>query len=163
LVGDEELAGRFDKGFYFNLYLAPHNYHHVHFPTAGKLLGATYIPGSLWPVNDYSLSYIPNLFCRNERVITYYESPHGSVLVVMVGAANVGKITVEYDNFHSNRLQDRELQRIAYAGRDMNFQAGDRLGTFHLGSTVVLITEGQPKVELGPPCKVLFGQPLAAW
>ena len=54
---------------FFTIYLAPHNYHRVHSPLAGKLESITYIPGDLWPVNPPVVKQIPRVFSRNERVV----------------------------------------------------------------------------------------------
>lgn len=144
---DETLARRFENGAFFNLYLSPQDYHHVHSPVSGGITKSVHIPGKLWPVNDWSLANVDDLFSINERVITYIDCDYGLVAAVMIGATNVGKISVVYDTFISNavgvdRTAVREYKPAIAIG------AGDRLGTFHMGSSVVLLFEpGRVDVE----------------
>ena len=76
---------------------------------AGNIVRSVHIPGKLWPVNDWSLANVNELFSINERVVTYIESPQGLVAVVMIGATNVGKISVVYDSFISNTAGSTRL------------------------------------------------------
>lgn len=138
-LGDDESAGRYENGAFFNLYLSPQDYHHVHSPVGGSIVRSVHIPGKLWPVNDWSLANVDELFSINERVVTYVDCAFGRVAVVMIGATNVGKISVVYDSFISNTA------RAKRAARDYDppipIAAGDRLGTFHMGSSVVVLVE----------------------
>jgi len=159
-LGDEAAAPRYEQGAYFNLYLSPQDYHHVHSPVSGSIIRSVHIPGKLWPVNDWSLANVDELFSINERVITYVDSPLGLVAVVMVGATNVGKISVVYDSFISNAAgSDRTVTR-SYEP-PVPIQAGDRLGTFHMGSSVVLLLEpgriDLSRVRLQAGKKVQYG------
>jgi len=139
-LGDEEYAKRYENGAFFNLYLSPQDYHHIHSPVSGAIVRSVHIPGKLWPVNDWSMSNIDELFSINERVVTYIDSAYGLAAVVMIGATNVGKISVVYDTFISNTAAT--TKRVS---RDYNpaiaIAAGDRLGTFHMGSSVVVLLE----------------------
>lgn len=150
LLRDSQKARAFDKGFYFNLYLSPKNYHHVHAPLSGQIVESRYIPGTLWPVNDWAISNVPGLFCQNERIITYIDSELGQIAVVMVGAFNVGRISLSYDSFESNdffgEISKTALQRSYERG--IEIKAGQKLGTFHMGSTVVLMFPESSKLDL---------------
>ncbi|HEY0371997.1 MAG TPA: phosphatidylserine decarboxylase, partial [Thermoanaerobaculia bacterium] len=53
-LGDEN-ASRYENGTFFNLYLSPQDYHHIHSPVGGQIVRSVHIPGKLWPVNDWSL------------------------------------------------------------------------------------------------------------
>jgi phosphatidylserine decarboxylase len=159
-LGDDPDARRFDGGTYFNLYLSPQDYHHVHAPVGGGIVRSVHVPGKLWPVNDWSLANVNELFSINERVITYVECALGLVAVVMVGATNVGKISVVYDQFVSNVSgTDRPATRN-YAP-PIPIEAGDRLGTFHMGSSVVVLLEpgrvDLSRVRLEAGKKVQYG------
>ena len=135
LDGSENLA------YFATVYLAPHNYHRVHSPIAGKLTAATYIPGALWPVNEPFVNRLPKLFNRNERLVFELEHASGGmVYVAMVGALNVGRIRTPFlPDFHSNdRSAPLERTRFTIATKP-SLAAGDELGTFMLGSTAVLI------------------------
>ena len=159
-LGDPELARRYENGTFFNLYLPPQDYHHVHAPVSGKVVRSVHIPGRLWPVNDWSLANVDELFSINERVVTYIDSPLGLVAAVMIGATNVGKISVVYDTFISNAAgTTRTVVREYEPGIDI--AAGARLGTFHMGSSVVMLLEpgrvDLERVRLQAGTKVQYG------
>lgn len=138
-LGDESYAARYENGAFFNLYLSPQDYHHVHSPVSGAIVRSVHIPGKLWPVNDWSVANVDELFSINERVVTYIECHYGLVAVVMIGATNVGKISVVYDSFISNAGASRNVARDYRPSIDI--AAGQRLGTFHMGSSVVMLVE----------------------
>ena len=146
-VGDDETAKRYENGTFFNFYLSPQDYHHVHSPSTGKVVRSVHIPGKLWPVNDWSLANIDELFSVNERVVTYLDSPYGLLAVVMIGATNVGKISVVYDSFISNAAGTTRRATRSY-DPPIELEAGARLGTFHMGSSVVILAE-PGRVDLG--------------
>jgi phosphatidylserine decarboxylase len=160
-LGDDTDAERYRNGVFFNLYLSPQDYHHVHSPVSGGIVKSVHIPGKLWPVNDWSLANIEELFSINERVVTYIDTPElGRVAAVMVGATNVGKISVVYDSFVSNAYgADKRITR----NYDPPFAiaAGQRLGTFHMGSSVVVLLEpgrvDLERVRLQAGHKVQYG------
>jgi len=134
-------VGSFLNGYYLTIYLSPKDYHHVHSPVNGQLVQSCHVPGMLWPVNVWSVNNIANLFCVNERVISLIRTSAGTVAVVMVGATNVGSISVAYDDFRSNDRffrGNRSPQWRSYPS-EPGVKAGDRLGTFHLGSTVIVV------------------------
>jgi phosphatidylserine decarboxylase len=158
-LGDVDYARRYEDGVFFNLYLSPQDYHHVHSPVTGGITRSVHIPGKLWPVNDWSMANIDELFAVNERVVTYIESSYGLVAAVMIGATNVGKISVVYDSFISNTARSKTATR-SY-DQPIAIAAGDRLGTFHMGSSVVVLVEpgridlARVRVEAGK--KVQYG------
>ncbi len=164
-LGDEDNAKRFDDGAYFNLYLSPQDYHHVHSPVSGRIVRSVHIPGKLWPVNDWSLENVEELFSINERVITYIECKLGLLAVVMIGATNVGKISVVFDSFSSNApaVERRRTPRpvVRDYEKPIDIAAGARLGTFHMGSSVVMLAEpgrvDLSKVRLERGKKVQYG------
>lgn len=147
LLADEAEAEPFFDGTWVTIYLSPRDYHRVHFPVEGRVVGARYVPGSLWPVNRAAVENIDRLFCVNERVITYIDGPFGRMAVIMVGATSVGHITVSYDEaLEANRGCPPGAR--AY-DPPVRVARGDELGVFHLGSTVVLLFS-DPAVELEP-------------
>jgi phosphatidylserine decarboxylase len=158
-LGDDN-AARYENGAFFNLYLSPQDYHHVHSPVGGNIVKSVHIPGKLWPVNDWSLANIDELFSINERVVTYVECSLGLVAVVMIGATNVGKISVVYDSFISNAGKiERPVSRTYDS--PIAITPGAKLGTFHMGSSVVVLIEpgriDLKKVRLTPGKKVQYG------
>jgi phosphatidylserine decarboxylase len=163
-LGGDGIADSFDGGTFFNFYLSPRDYHHIHAPVRGQVVRSVVIPGYLWPVNDWSIASIDDLFAVNERVVTYLKSRFGLVAVVMVGATNVGRMTVTYDSFSTNaRPRDNEVRWRDYPSPVL-LKAGDRLGTFHMGSSVVvLVRKGiidPGEIAVAAPASVRYGQRL---
>lgn len=160
-LGDDSEAKRFERGIYFNFYLSPQDYHHVHFPVGGTIARSIHIPGKLWPVNDWSMANIDELFSVNERVVTFVDSTFGRVAIVMIGATNVGKISVTFDDFISNSAMAKHVVARAYEP-PVAVAAGDRLGTFHMGSSVVFVLEPESidlaRIRLEAGQKVRYGE-----
>jgi phosphatidylserine decarboxylase len=146
-LGDDANASRYENGTFFNMYLSPQDYHHIHSPVGGRIVRSVHIPGKLWPVNDWSLANVDELFSINERVVTYIDCDLGRVAVVMIGATNVGKISVVYDSFISNATNVNRTVSRDY-DPPIDIACGARLGTFHMGSSVVVLLEpGRVDVE----------------
>lgn len=140
-------AERFRAGSWMTIYLSPQDYHRVHHPVEGSITAAHYVPGHLWPVNRPSVEQVDNLFCINERLITYVDSPLGPVATIMVGATSVGHITTAYDaSIATNR--GRAGGRREYPD-GVRVARGDELGIFHLGSTAIVLLS-DPRVDLLP-------------
>ncbi len=128
-------------GLFATIYLAPHNYHRVHSPLKGDLKRIRYYPGELWPVNKPSVRWTPSLFTRNERLVFEIETPDGVLYLAMVGALNVGRITTPFlTDFASNGSlgQARQGPRSFELDRTHKIVTGQELGTFMLGSTVII-------------------------
>jgi phosphatidylserine decarboxylase len=159
LLGSISEAAPFARGTHATLYLSPAMYHRVHSPVDGRILAWRYVAGRLFPVNGPGVRTIPGLFTRNERVCLFYESAaHGRVAVVLVGAANVGRISLSFADLVTNRgaRAERFEPRAPVA-----VARGDEIGAFNLGSTVVLLLEDRSlaaAVEAG--ALVQMGQPL---
>lgn len=158
--------------WYHTVYLAPHNYHRVHAPTSGLLTAVRYIPGELWPVNRPFVARVPRLFARNERLVFDFSLPGGGCMhLVMVGALNVGRITtpmapeVVTNDLHRQLGGLGEQQKRLDPPRPV--VAGEELGTFMLGSTVILIWDQAAlkstafsAVQVGEKQPILMGQAL---
>lgn len=130
-----------DWAWFQTIYLAPHNYHRVHAPFSGRLLGIRHIPGQLWPVNVPFVLRIFNLFTRNERLVFEFELAQGKAWVTMVGAFNVGRMeTPFWPGLATNGLEQQIGAEMAQRSfkEPLDVKAGDELGTFLLGSTVVI-------------------------
>jgi phosphatidylserine decarboxylase len=163
LLADRAAAARFTGGSYVTIYRAPRDYHRVHFAVEGKVTGFQHIPGALFPVNASAVKHVGGLFTRNERLVTYQDTPVGEVASVMVGATAVGHITVTYDAVETRvRGRGRPGARVRFAA-PRAVERGDELGAFHLGSTVILLFE-PGRVELLPfqvGQRVRLGEPIA--
>lgn len=148
LLGDDALAHRMDGGTFATLYLAPKDYHRFHVPLDGEITGATYIPGELWPVNLFAVTHVADLFAVNERIIVTIRTPTGGLtMVVLVGATMVGMTRLAFDDLHTNARR-REVQRKTYSP-PLPVRAGDPLGHFEFGSTVIVVCSRESG-ELGP-------------
>ena len=149
LLGDEAEAARFEGGAFATLYLAPRDYHRIHAPVGGQVSQARLIVGSLMPVFEESLNKVDELFARNERIITYMDTPrHGRVAVVKVGATLVGRIKVAYDESLVGNKRGGKNRLVTYKVPKMIAKGGD-LGAFELGSTVVVLAE-RGQMDLTP-------------
>ncbi len=167
LLRDPVLAQQFEGGRFITFYLAPGDYHHIHAAVAGTIIRTIYIPGKLWPVNAWSLEAISNLFPVNERMVSLLETEWGRAAIVMVGATNVGAISLAYDSLRANTLARIALRQespvIKLHQPAISVACGERIGTFHMGSTVVLLLERsfdamQFNLSHGP---IKLGAPLA--
>lgn len=161
LLGAHERAQTMYGGQLYNLYLSPKDYHHVHAPIDWKITTVTHIPGALWPVNDWSLGSIDNLFGVNERVVIEGQSIRGPITLVMVGATNVGRIRLTFDErVRGNAESHRKLvQRYEYPG-SISVKAGDKIGTFELGSSVVMVLDKAVVRELARSNTNYFPRPV---
>ncbi len=139
LLNESEFMGKFEDGYFITYYLCPTDYHRVHAAAAGSIVESQYIPGKLWPVNDLSVTTISELFVINERTVSVVRAAKGHYAVVMVGATNVGKITLSYEPSIVTNQQTREL-KISH-NPPIDIGVGDELGIFHMGSTVVMLFE----------------------
>jgi phosphatidylserine decarboxylase len=165
LVADEDLARRLEGGAYATLYLSPRDYHRIHFPLGGRVLGWRYVPGTLWPVNPASVRTVPGLFTVNERLVTVLDTPAGRCAVVAVGATVVGRVRAYYDpTVPPTNLRGGVLQRRDYES-PLPVEKGGELGAFEMGSTVILVFEaGKVHLEprVAPGARVRVGEPLGA-
>jgi phosphatidylserine decarboxylase len=150
LLGDFERAKKFERGAYLTFYLAPGDYHHIRSPLNGVIGLISHIEGKLWPVNSWSVETIKELFCVNERIITYIESELGSCAVVKVGATNVGSIRSEFSSFigNSNLSFARGKVSSCELSSRVEVKKGDKIGSFYLGSTVVLVFENRSILDV---------------
>jgi phosphatidylserine decarboxylase len=160
LLADAPESDRFEGGAYTTLYLAPKDYHRIHSPVAGRVRGYRHVPGASYPVNALSVRNIPGLFSINERLITFIESDAGWVAVVKVAATGVGHISAAYDPTVRTRRwgQGREPVSHDYE-QPLPILAGDEVGCFHLGSTVILLFEpGRASLTLEVGRSVRMGE-----
>jgi len=158
LLGSEAAARPFQDGRFLTLYLAPRDYHRIHSPVAGEIRATLYEPGTLWPVNPPAVARIPSLFAVNERVTCWIETQNGPVAVVLVGATNVGSIRLAYHDFATNRGAARA--RFEHEP-PIPIEPGDPLGTFELGSTVILLV-GHPDFRFDDDLEPEQWRPMGA-
>jgi phosphatidylserine decarboxylase len=160
LLGSEDDARTFARGVHATLYLSPSMYHRVHSPVDGLIRAWRYVPGRLFPVNGLAIRHVNNLFAVNERVSILIDSPEfGPVAVIMVGAANVGRMSLSFADLVTNSGRPGALvQPLA----PIPIARGAELGAFNLGSTVVLLV-ADPRLQpagIVPGRFVPMGSPL---
>jgi phosphatidylserine decarboxylase len=145
LLANPDEVDLFKNGSWCTVYLSPRDYHRVHHPIEGTIDKAHYLTGKLWPVNQAAVQHVKNLFCVNERVVTYVNSPLGRVATIMVGATSVGHISMAYDEaIVANKGNPTCLKEYPVG---INIERSDELGTFHLGSTAIVLF-ANPDVQL---------------
>lgn len=136
-----EMLLAFDGGMCFNFYLSPFNLHYVLHPAGGRVTKTDYHPHFCWPI-----LFMKSGEVKNERLAVYMESPQGLPFVTIL----VGSFLVS------------GIECVAKEGDVC--EAGDLLGGFRMGSTVMVLfpkDSVQPLVEAGT--KLKLGQPFAVW
>ncbi len=134
-----DMAESFLNGSFITLYLSPSDYHRIHSPVNGKIAGYFNIPGKLFPVRELIVNNVKGLFSVNERIITYIENSNGIAAVCKIGAMNVGKISLSYSDIRTNKFFRKQTEFFYSKSEQPPVKKGDEIGTFHLGSTVILL------------------------
>ena len=152
LLGDPALAKAFHGGGFCTIYLAPYNYHRIHMPVDGQIEEWRYVPGRLFSVNPATARAMPRLFARNERVVCHFDTDFGPMMLVMVGALNVGSMETVW----AGRISPPHRRGGMLHTRcspPMAIERGAEMGRFNMGSTVILLT---------PPDTVSWNENLEA-
>lgn len=101
LLGDRRLAERFSRGPLVLSRLCPVDYHRFHFPVCGVPTAPRVLPGALYSVSPLALRQRLAYLWENKRVLTEVRTERfGLVLVVEVGATNVGSIVQTFRPGH---------------------------------------------------------------
>ncbi|MFT6103504.1 MAG: phosphatidylserine decarboxylase [Candidatus Endobugula sp.] len=144
--GDVDIAKQFVGGSFATVYLSPKDYHRVHMPLGGTLQTMTHVPGNLFSVNETTASHVPRLFARNERVVALFNTEHGPMAVILVGAMIVASIETVWAGLVTPKK--KYIQTTHYNNTDdIHLEKGEEMGRFKLGSTAI----------------VLFGKDAAEW
>lgn len=139
LGGDARTSAPFQQGKFSCIYLAPKDYHRIHMPMDATLREMIYIPGELFSVNPLTANNVPDLFARNERVVTIFDTEHGALAMVLVGATIVASIETTWAGTITPPV-GKDIFRWQYPATGVDsitFKKGDEMGRFKLGSTVV--------------------------
>ena len=148
---DADEAARFDGGAFLTVYLAPHNYHRVHAPSAGRVTRMNFVPGDLFSVNEITARRLPGLFARNERVACECIDGTADYWIVFVGAMNVASVSTAWAGEIAPGPSPR---RFTYPeNQGYRLAKGDYCGHFNMGSTIILVY---------PPDTVTWDAGLAA-
>ncbi|KAI4839509.1 phosphatidylserine decarboxylase [Plasmodium brasilianum] len=135
--------------YYAIFYLNPKKYHHFHAPFNFKYKVRRHISGELFPLFQGMFKIINNLFNINERVILSGEWTGGNMYYAAISAYNVGNIKIINDE---ELLTNNLRTQLSYMGGDIdtkifdnykNFEVGDEIGEFKLGSSIIVIFENK--------------------
>ncbi len=163
LLGDYFAAklALLEGGSFVNLYLSPKDYHRYHIPLDLQIKSLTHIPGKLYPVNMPLLRHKHDLFIENERVVIECIDTKGNLhMIVLVGALNVGKMVVSFEEQVKTNSEIRQPRHYSYSGLKM--AKGELFGWFEMGSTILLMSQkGALKLEVTEGQKVRFGEEIA--
>lgn len=139
--GSKPIAKLFENGSFVTLYLSPKDYHRIHMPISGTLLEMRYVPGRIFSVNKQTTNCLTNLFTRNERAITLFDTEAGPVAMILVGALFVSGIeTVWAGNIR--RVSNRSVYHRDYRGETeypIKLSRGQEMGRFNMGSTAIVL------------------------
>ncbi|ORY86197.1 phosphatidylserine decarboxylase-domain-containing protein [Protomyces lactucae-debilis] len=137
--------------FFAVVYLAPGDYHRFHSPTNWVVEKRRHFAGELFSVSPYIAKRLANLFVLNERVVLFGRYRHGFFSMTPVGATNVGSIRIAFDkDLKTNTLtKDKPEHGFVEATYKASskllgghpLRAGEEMGGFSLGSTIVLVFE----------------------
>ena len=143
LIGSEnsESLNILEGGEYINFYLSPKDYHRYHMPFDVKVLSALHIPGKLYPVNMPLLKNKKNLYIENERVVLEVLDRFGHKhFIVLVGALNVGKMVVTFED--AIKTNENGNTRVYYRYEEPKIlKKGELFGWFEMGSTIVILSQ----------------------
>lgn len=149
-----------EGGTYLNFYLSPKDYHRYHMPLDLKVHSLTHVPGKLYPVNMPLLRRKTALFSENERVVLECEDRAGRLhVLVLVGALNVGRMVVTFEERIKTNSEITEPQNYTY--EELWVQRGELFGWFEMGSTLLTFSQKDsilPEVAVNQ--KVSFGDTL---
>ncbi len=141
LLGDDQiLANKYINGKFATIYLSPRDYHRIHMPFAGKIKRIIHIPGRLFSVAPYTVTTVPELFARNERVVCVFDTEFGEMTMVLVGAIFVSSM----DTVWTGAITPPGAKKITELEPDpskhsLDIAKGAEMGRFNMGSTVILL------------------------
>lgn len=140
LVQSREIEDSFKGGWFLTIYLAPSNYHRIHFPYSGEIKKTKYLKGDLNSVNLGAIRKIHSLYTRNERTLLYLESKELNYAIINIGASIVGSI-VPFWAMADNKKREQLVEEwnIGPAEELKEVEKGQELGYFAMGSTIILL------------------------
>ena len=156
LLGDVGADIPLEGGSAWTIYLGPKDYHRIHSPEACQLAALRWLGGARYSV-DPKVLLRRQVLSVNERCVLRLETQRGPLLLVLVGALNVGRIRV-LGQSPSEELQTLDPPRA--------FARGEEIARFELGSTIVLLAPPKgpsPDPALTPGTRLRLGQAIGAW
>ncbi len=131
------------------IYLAPRDYHRYHAPCDLRVEAAWTGPGDLQPVDPALVRRSMRVLVTNRRILLHCRDAGGAWFgLLFVGALNVGGMRFGFDRSLGVAPLSRGERRY---DPPVELAAGDELGRFEFGSTVVLFAPPglRPLVEAG--------------
>lgn len=145
LGGSAERAVPFQGGRFATLYLSPKDYHRIHMPLRGRLREMVYVPGRLFSVNTRTTKSVPDLFARNERVVTLFDTEIGPMAIVLVGALFVASIETVWAGAITPPFGKKiHTWNYSETTQPLVLEQGEEMGRFNMGSTAIVL--------FGPDC-----------
>ena len=169
----QKVKERGNSLFYMVIYLSPSDYHRFHSPAVHTGDFRRHIVGYLSPVKPSHVNKHKDVFKNNERVNIFGRWDQGFYFESAVGATNVGSIKLDFDsevltnkavpqypyhedkNYVAGLSEDKAgpfyqyLKDSSCAAQGCHsFEKGQMTGRFEMGSTIVLIFEGDNKTSL---------------
>ena len=100
-------------------------------------------------MNLSTAAAVDGLFARNERLICHFETADGPLVMVLVGAMIVAGIETVWGGVEDPQPNTIRETRWA-ASEGPSLAAGDEVGRFFLGSTVILLSPSQLNWQVEP-------------
>ncbi|MBQ0799956.1 MAG: phosphatidylserine decarboxylase [Porticoccaceae bacterium] len=133
----------FQDGLFATIYLSPRDYHRVHMPLAGILRKTRYIPGKLFSVNAVTTQHLDQLFATNERLVCWFETEVGDMVLILVGAMLVAGIESVWHGHYSPGTSADELfdgdNNVDGDNKGLQLAKGEEMGRFKFGSTAIVL------------------------
>jgi phosphatidylserine decarboxylase len=162
LLADNRAVSKFYNGFFHTIYLSPRDYHRVHMPMSGHLQSMIHVPGRLFSVAPYNVSRVPDIFARNERVISLFATSHGPMALILVGAMLVSSMETTWAGVITPP-RGKRVTTTDWSRRDIHLAKGQEMGRFNMGSTVIVLLPANAVSKLEhyePEDIVVMGQKL---
>lgn len=136
LSHDKHFGPLFVNGDYMIFFLDVYNYHRYHMPIDGKLEYSIYVPHASFDLDPASQRNVPELYCRNEHYIAFFDTEIGKIGIVLIGALFVGGIQMRWmkEPFTSKKV-------IKQYHNNIFLKKDDELGIFKYGSSIILLLE----------------------
>lgn len=117
LLGNAHLANRYRNGSAVLSRLCPTDYHRFHFSVEGNAGQTQLINGDLYSVNPMALRQNLNYLCENKRALTSVRTDRcGEVLIMEIGATNVGSILQTFQSDGSLQRKGQEKGYFRFGG-----------------------------------------------
>ncbi len=149
---------KFKVAQYMVIYLSPKDCHQVMMPADGLVQSIQFFPGGLSTVRPSYVVAHPEVLFRNARLNFNLEMNSRQATMIMVGALNVSSVSTPFSKQQRLPLSHPSKEMLV----KQEVPKGDRVGTFHLGSTVVLLFEHPIafKRDFAPGYRIVFGEAL---